>query len=582
MKKRVARTFNLSILTVGALLVGSLPLIAQDSPKSIVNHAVSAVSFGVSAPVRQLANLPVHHGLYGDYPLLQGLGPWTRRAAGSGVDTVEQSFADSPSMFTIDVTARAIGWGFPNFNAAAAKRSFPDANIAVGDTQIVQVADDSGAVFDKSTGIALTPAMPIRRLWSSGPCSKSSSFFGNAIVQWDKAADRWLIAINVLNNYSGPYYACIAISTSDDALGTYYTYQFLFKNGGYPDQMRLGVWTPGGSADSYFQTQNNYGPYGLGRTYVGPEPCAYDRDKMLVGDPTAEQVCLQIIVPPPPHPNRLFALFPSDVDSNTPPPAGQDELLFSLWSNYQLALYSFHIDWSNPSGASITGTGGSQLISIPYFNLTDCTTPQDKTGFFCVPQGNSRIKLEVLGDRLLYRLVYYNDDPSSPSPSQHWLVLHDVQTDAAQGSPRQAERWYEFTAPQMAVDYTGLSLYQSGTYAPDSNSRWMGSIARDSSGNIMMGYSESSSNLIPSVAITGRLVSDLPLGTMEAEQFVFYGAAPQKALPGRWGEYTSMRLDPDGCTLWYTAGYFLIPVGLDWDTGISSATFAPAHCTPAP
>ena len=576
MKKRVARTFNLSILTVGALLLGSLPLIAQDSQKSIVNHVAY---FGVSAPVRQLAMLPVHHGLSGDYPLLQG----PRRAAGSGVDTVEQSKADPASNFTIDVTARAIGWGFPNFNAAAAKRSFPDTNIAVGDTQIVQVADDSGAVFDKSTGVALTPAMPIRTLFKSigGPCSKSSSFMGNAIVQWDKAADRWLIAINVLDNYSGPYSACIAISTSGDALGTYYLYQFPLSNrypgdnGGYPDQMRLGVWTPGGSADSYFQTQNNYGPHGLGSTYVGAEPCAYDRDKMLVGDHTAKQVCFQLS-------SNDFALLPSDVDSNTPPPANQDELLFSLWSNYQLALYSFHIDWSNPSGASITGTGGSQLISIPYFNLTDCTTPQDKTGFFCVPQGNSRIKLEVLGDRLLYRLVYYNDDPSSPSPSQHWLVLHDVQTDAAQGSPRQAERWYEFTAPQMAVDYTGLSLYQSGTYAPDSNSRWMGSIARDSSGNIMMGYSESSSNLIPSVAITGRLVSDLPLGTMEAEQFVFYGAAPQKALPGRWGEYTSMRLDPDGCTLWYTAGYFLIPVGLDWDTGISSATFAPANCTPAP
>src|SRR5271157_86346 len=138
MKKRVARTFNLSILTVGALLLVSLPLFAQDSPKSTVNHPVS---FGVSAPVRQLAKLPVRHGVSGDYPLLKG----PRRAAGSGLDTVEQRQADL-SNFTIGGTAIGIGWGFPNFNAAAAKRSFPDANIAVGDTQIVQVADSSGAV----------------------------------------------------------------------------------------------------------------------------------------------------------------------------------------------------------------------------------------------------------------------------------------------------------------------------------------------------------------------------------------------------------------------------------------------------
>src|SRR5271157_5911698 len=274
MKKRVARTFNLSILTVGALLLGGLPLFAQDSPKSTVNHPVS---FGVSAPVRQLAKLPVHHGVPGDYPLLKG----PRRAAGSGLDTKEQRQADIPSNFTIGGTAIGIGWGFPNFNAAAAKRSFPDANIAVGDTQIVQVADSAGAVFDKSTGIALTPAMPIRTLWTSagvgGPCSKSSSFFGNAIVQWDKAADRWLIAINVLDNYSGPYYACIAISTSDDALGTYYLYEYLFTNGGYPDQQKWGVWT-----DSYFQSVDNFGPHPPVSAYVGAEPCAYDRAKMLV------------------------------------------------------------------------------------------------------------------------------------------------------------------------------------------------------------------------------------------------------------------------------------------------------------
>src|SRR5271157_2209733 len=362
MKKRVARTFNLSILTVGALLLVSLPLFAQDSPKSTVNHPVS---FGVSAPVRQLAKLPVRHGLSGDYPLLKG----PKRAAGSGVDTVEQRFADDQSNFTIDVTAIGIGWGFPNFNAAAAKRSFPDANIAVGDAvyhQIVQVADSSAAVFDKSTGIALTPALPIRTLWNGvgGACSKSSSFFGNAIVQWDKAADRWLIAINVLDNYSGPYSACIAISTSDDAMGTWYLYEYLFTNGGYPDSQRWGVWT-----DSYFQSVDNFGPHPPVSAYVGAEVCAYDRAEMLAGaqDPGPAQVCFQL------SPND-FALLPGDIDSPTLPPAGQDEFLFSLWDNSDLALYSFHVDWTptlscmTPPCAAITGTGGTQLISVPSFN----------------------------------------------------------------------------------------------------------------------------------------------------------------------------------------------------------------------
>ena len=56
-------------------------------------------------------------------------------------------------------------------------------------------------------------------------------------------------------------------------------------------------------------------------------------------------------------------------------------------------------------------------------------------------------------------------------------------------------------------------IHQQGTYAPDENSRFMGSIAINKDGDIAIGYSVSGSNKYPSIAYTGRRKSD-PLGQM--------------------------------------------------------------------
>ena len=45
----------------------------------------------------------------------------------------------------------------------------------------------------------------------------------------------------------------------------------------------------------------------------------------------------------------------------------------------------------------------------------------------------------------------------------------------------------------------------------------------------------------------------------------------------RWGDYTAMTIDPDGCTFWYTNEYYE-STGLNWQTRIGSFKFA--QCTP--
>ena len=465
------------------------------------------------------------------------------------VDSIGTISPTSGSNFSIGLNFPGLGNGFPNFSPSGDP---PNPALAVGDTQVVQWTDPVLAVFDKSSGQLQAGPILGSTIWSAlpGPCAGGTAGT-KLVVQWDKAHHRWLLAENTVNG--PPYYTCVAVSTGPDALGSYYLYQF---SQGTPlwDSPKWGVWSNG-----YYQTEGEFS--GLG--FVGPELCAYNSAKLVIGDGSAEQICF-VLSPADGLP------LPADIDSSLAPPANEDEFFMSLWDATHLSLYSLHPDYQNPQNSTVTGNNGSQLITVPAF------TPacNGAYGGDCVPQKDTPIQLQVLGDRLLYRLAYWEDTPPAsvgaipprPVPSQHWYALHDSTASGGNEAPR----WYEFTAPIETVPVTSISLFQSGTFAPDSSYRWMGSIARDKKYDILLGYSESSSNMYPSIAITGRTLND-PLGTMENEVSVINGTGSND--DPRWGNYSSMRIDQDGCTFWYTNEYYML-TGSEWSTQIASAKFA--------
>ena len=98
----------------------------------------------------------------------------------------------------------------------------------------------------------------------------------------------------------------------------------------------------------------------------------------------------------------------------------------------------------------------------------------------------------------------------------------------------------------------------------------MPSIAMDKDGNIALGYSKSSTTVIPGIYITGRLATD-PAGTMGAEIEMQAGLGVQLGGGNRWGDYTSMTLDPiDQCTFYYTNEYLKTNGAFNWSTRIAS------------
>jgi hypothetical protein len=318
--------------------------------------------------------------------------------------------------------------------------------------------------------------------------------------------------------------------------------------------------------------------------------CGYDRAKMLVGDASAEQICFQLSNDP--GGNNLYqdSLLPADRDSPTRPPASEDEFFIGSVGdclgtgcpsnpNTVLSLYSMHInDWSTGS-ATMTGNGDTQLVTIAAFTPS-CN---GQYGGDCVPQPNvgSGNDLDSLGDRLMYRFAYWEDRPAAtaratppiPAPEQHWYVNIDVWNAATSSI---GVRWMEFTANLHTVPVTSLNVFQQGTYvgtSGDSNYRWMGSLTRDNVDDVLLGYSESSTSLFSSVAVAGREYTDA-LGTLSPEVFSMNGSGSQEDTANRWGDYSTMEIDPsDNCTFFYTTEYYPATGTFGWSTDVSSWKF---------
>jgi hypothetical protein len=98
----------------------------------------------------------------------------------------------------------------------------------------------------------------------------------------------------------------------------------------------------------------------------------------------------------------------------------------------------------------------------------------------------------------------------------------------------------------------------------------MGSISTDKVGNMALGYSASSSSIHPQIRFTGRLAGDALNSMTQGEGTIASGAGSQTSYT-RWGDYTSMAVDPtDGCTFWYTDEYIPANGNFNWKTHLAS------------
>ena len=514
----------------------SVSVFAQQSKISVKGPVViQAFKHDTGPALREIAPLLPEFSTPSEHEIENNVNPnhnWSNQVQ---KDPVLQTSENSPRLQTPNFGVEFDGAGFgDNFFCNCMP---PDNDGAIGATQYMQFINLEYQVFDKSGNTVLGP-LSGNSFWTgfAGSCQTDNS--GDPVIRFDAAAQRWIVSQFAIN-HSAPDYECVAVSTTSDATGTYHRYAFPFND--FPDYPKLGVWP-----DAYYFTFNNFNVSGT--AFVGANVCAADRSKMLTGA-AATIVCFQ-------QNSNQFGMVPSDLEGPTPPAAGTPNFVIELdpSGSAKLDLFKFHVDFTTPANSTFTGP-----TLIPVAAFTPLCNGFSRSA--CVPQPTSGSDpLESLGDRLMWRLVYRNF-------SDHSTLLA-AQSIVAGNSG--GVRWYEIHNPE-----TSPTVFQSGTFAPDSQYRWMPAIAMDSNQDIAVGYSRSGSaaGQFPSIVYAGRVPSD-PAGTLESEVVLKAGAGSQSSGFNRWGDYSSLTVDPtDDCTFWFTEEYEKSNGGFNWSTAIGSFVF---------
>lgn len=489
--------------------------------------------------------------------------------------SVEQTQFGTKKSAQLITSFEGLGEGFVGPQGTAVLRNPSDNSLAVGLDHIVQIVNSRMAIFSKKgktfseSGRALYGPVETRNVFKGfgGPCENMNN--GDAVVRYDQLADRWLIVMPTFRKgisrnidtttkqrvtlpqpgdavtlfqpppsketpalingprpaaprppADGTFCMCYAISTSPDPLGSYYRYEF--ERELFPDYPRPTVWP-----DGYYTTTST------GDDVIERHAYVVDRNKMLKGQDAKEQ---SFII------KDVNFIINADLDGKQLPPVGAPSIMMAtggsqlknILEDDGIYVWKYKVDWNNFSNTKIEGP--VKILVAPYQYMGGGQLTK------AVPQPGTDMRLDAQGDKLMARLVYRRI-----GNRESVVGVHSVNTSVGGGGVR----WYEFVVNKDR----SVQLFQQGTYAPDSNFRWMASAAIDKHGNIGIGYSFGGKNDFPGQRFAGRHFGD-PKGKLTLNETVLVNGEAAQTNTLRWEDYTQTAIDPsDDETIWYVGDY---------------------------
>jgi hypothetical protein len=499
-----------------------------------------------------------------------------------GAKAEQQSMGRRPAP-TIVANFVGLGADFVGPQGNTVLRNPSDNSLAVGPNHVFQIVNSRTAIFTKE-GKPLYGPVETSNVFKGfgGACETHNN--GDAVVRYDQLADRWLIVMPIFTRLprradepaapragepaavsqrgqpgqpgsatelyqpphadptqlpeqagprtrpsgsrppsdSGSYAMCYAVSTGPNPLGSYYRYEFVRPL--FPDYPRPAIWP-----DGY------YVPTSTGDAVIQKHACVADRVRMLKGEDATEQ-CVII--------DDVNFLNNADLDGKQLPPKGSPNVMLAaggtqlrkVLEDDGIYAWKYYVDWEDPSKTRVVGPEKIQVA--PYHYLCDGQLTN------CVPQPGTGRRLDAQGDKLMSRVVYRRI-----GNQESIVASHSINTSRGGGGVR----WYEFRLDRNR----NVKLYQQGTFAPDSNFRWLGSAAMDGNGNIGIGYSFGGASIFTGQRFTGRTPSD-PKGVMSLREAVLATGEAAQENTLRWEDYTATAIDPtDDCTIWYVGDYLL-------------------------
>lgn len=511
--RRAVTSLVLAAAALGGIASITVPASAsRPGPAPIVAEPVSGVAYGSSkGDLRRLAPMSVVRREEIPRPKdppststgLSAVDPVTRGpAAGSVTPSTSTSFDG------LRFSQGGCGWP-------------PDTSGDVSATHYVQAVNCAVGIFDKSGTLLANPTL--NAFFGAGatgtPCDNSNQ--GDPVVLHDSFANRWLVSDFAWSSSSGPYYQCFAVSKSADPVAGGWNF-FAMNVGSYlGDYPKLGIW-----GDGVYMSANMFSPTG---SFKYAQVWAIRRSALEAAIPSFSAFTVKL--PASIRGIPLFSLLPSNAKAATgSPPAGRPNYFASIWGSYQLRVWKFAVNSSWTSAA----LSGPTDVPIATFNPGPSNVPE--------LNGNNI-------DTLSYRLMMQNQYTNLNGVESLWLT-HTV---GSGGTPNLARvRWYQLPVTGNTV---ASAPAQQSTYAPaDSVHRFMPSLAVDQRGAMAVGYTPSNASMFPGIRYAARCAADA-LGTLGQEVTMLNGGGAATKY-GRWGDYSSMTLDPDGRTFWYTTEYY--------------------------
>ena len=407
----------------------------------------------------------------------------------------------------------------------------PNVNGSVGLTQYVQVVNYAIGIFDKNTGKIYSGFPKASNVLWKGFGGQCESEIGKyAIVKYDQLAKRWVITHTTSSSL------CIAVSTSDNALGSYYRYGYNLK--AWPVNARFGLWP-----SAYYMSFNLRDK----TNYIDNLICGLDRNKMLVGGTAAAQCMIM-----PRHFNTLVNVAPIDLEGTMLPfndnkSPGFFWATYKEWFNSSALFFRFHVDFDNPANS----------------NMSSFTTAWNDSAALPMRMAKQPNNIDLIVDNngmnVNHRVIFRAFLESDIVP----MGLISGCSTAYTKENGLTEYWF-----QMSLDESGYIVLDRGVLFGNENAdRYSGSVAMNKTLNLMMTNNVSSSAIYPSI--------ELHYPITQPGEIIVNGQGSQNASPvNKWGDYSSASVDPvDDCTIWSTHAYLKNTGNYNWSTAILKIKF---------
>ena len=408
----------------------------------------------------------------------------------------------------------------------------PDPQIAAGPTQLVEMVNSSGSVWDKQGN--LLQLFDLNRFF----LVPSGYSFSDPRVIFDSDSQRWW-ASGVA--FIPPTYASvvvIAVSTSADATGTWFQYTAANSSSLTHDQPKFGV-----SSDKFVVTWNDFFE---AQFFEGQSTWVLQKSEMLTGSGTV-------------HGSAL----------------GPDSSRSSLVPAVQLTSQSDQYIVYN--GTDCRVLGGNCIAAIGVVRITG--TPlqgnvawNETDPFLAATSGPPAADQPGMSSS-----IATNDDRFLTAVLENgviWTGGNDACLPANDNATRPCSRLVQVLTAGPAVNQNfDIASTGGGLYFP--------AFAMDSAGDMYVVYNISSTAQNIGVRITGQ-VAGAPVQTVAPGQTIRAGDATYNMNPcfgtnqtSRWGDYNGAAIDPTNpANVWVSAEFAASGNAANGDVGCDWATFA--------